>query len=81
MTRLEEQLLAAFDELSSAHAKQHADSAAAGRDLREMCERVSKENAELRAQVHALSEQVERLGVLLTPSSPSGPRGGRPPRR
>lgn len=72
MTKLEEQLLNAFESLSNEHERQHAESVAAGHALRQMFEVTSRENAELLRHVQDLSEEVQRLAQLVRASKWSG---------
>lgn len=69
MTKLEQELLAAFESLSAEHERQHGESVAAGQALREMFEITRVENAELLRQVQSLSAEVRRLAGLVKPPS------------
>ncbi|NMU33680.1 MbeD family mobilization/exclusion protein [Vibrio parahaemolyticus] len=65
MTELEQQLLTAFENLQSQHAKQHKDFVTSYNNLAQMFDTTSKENATLRQQVSNLSRQVESLSAHL----------------
>ena len=65
MTNLEQQLLSAFDELSTQFDQQHQASQQAQSELLRMFETTSAENENLKRQVNELSEQVAILAKLL----------------